>query len=368
MSRNTFFNLRNRLLASERFRNVVQKIPVLQWVARHQARSLFRLCSGFIHSQVLLACVRLGLFERLRDGAMSVTDIAAEASIPADRVQALLRAAAALELLEERPDDRYGLGVLGATMTDNASLLALVEHHSLLYGDLADPVALFADPAAETAMSRLWPYATGTSPQSLGTGDVTKYTDLMAASQAMIAEQVLESVSLRGRERLLDIGGGAGAFAIEVARRWPDLDIVIADLPAVAEIARQRVAAAGMASRIEVTGVDAAREALPRGFDTVSLVRILHDHDDATALALLAGARRALNDGGTLLVAEPMADAPGAGQLISAYFNVYLMAMGSGRPRDFGELSGLLEKAGFSRIRRRRTSVPLVTSVIVARA
>ncbi len=279
----------------------------------------------------------------------------------------LLRAADALELLEERPDGRYGLGVLGAAMTDNPSVLALVEHHTMLYDDLRDPVELFRNPRATTAMSQLWPYASGDPARPLGTDDVADYTDLMASSQAMIAGQVLDAVSFRDCRRLLDIGGGAGAFAIEVARRWPHLDITIADLPAVADIARQHVADAGLQDRIEVVGVDASQDVLPGGFDAVSLVRILHDHDEPMALSLLAAAKTALDDDGRLLVAEPMADAPGAGALISAYFNVYLMAMGSGRPRRFDELAELLGKAGFGKLERRRTTVPLITGVVVAR-
>lgn len=367
MSSDTFYDFRNRLLASRRFRSIAQKIPFFQWVARRRAHALFRLCSGFIHSQVVLACVRLKLFERLRGGAQEVANIAAAASVPEERMRALLRAADALQLLEERSDGRYGLGVLGATMTDNASLLALVEHHAMLYEDLRDPVELFANPQAETAMSRLWPYAGDAPAQPLAAEDVTAYTKLMAASQTMIAEQVLDAVSFRNRRTLLDIGGGAGAFAIEVARRWPHIEITIADLPAVADIARQHVADAGLQHRIEVVGVDAARNPLPGAYDTVSLVRILHDHDEPMALALLAAAKSALQDDGMLLVAEPMADAPGAGELIAAYFNVYLLAMGSGRPRTFAELTRLLEKGGFDRIQRRRTSVPLITGVVVAR-
>jgi demethylspheroidene O-methyltransferase len=78
VSRDTFFDFRNRLLGSERFRNIAQKIPFIQWVARRRANALFRLCSGFIHSQVMLACVRLKLFEKLRGGAQEVAVLAAE--------------------------------------------------------------------------------------------------------------------------------------------------------------------------------------------------------------------------------------------------------------------------------------------------
>jgi demethylspheroidene O-methyltransferase len=49
-----------------------------------------------------------------------------------------------------------------------------------------------------------------------------------------------------------------------------------------------------------------------------------------------------------------------------AYFGVYLWAMGSGRPRTVEELTAMLRKAGFRRIRRRPTRIPLQTSVLVA--
>jgi demethylspheroidene O-methyltransferase len=368
VSGSRFLALRNRLLTSPAFRRTAEKIPFFQSVARRQSVELFRLCSGFVHSQVLLACVRLGLFERLRNGPLEPSEIAQGAGLARRRCEHLLRAAAALGLLERCPDGRYGLGVLGATLIDNGAVVALVEHHALLYEDLVDPVGLFAGAAGPTRLSRLWPYADAERPDSLGAGDVGAYSDLMAASQTMIAAQVLDAVSLRRARSLLDLGGGSGAFVAAVAGRWPRVRLALCDLPAVADIARTRLAAAGLGDRVEILGGDATRTTLPGGFDVVSLVRILHDHDDQRALELLGAARRSLRPGGMLLVAEPLADAPGAGRVIEAYFSVYLLAMGSGKPRTRAELQALLEAAGFRRIRRRRTRVPLITSVLTARS
>lgn len=367
MSIDALFNLRNRLLTSARFRSWAQKLPVTQWVAKRRSEQLFRLCSGFIHSQVLLACVRLDLFERLRAGPMSVEDIIAGSELGMTRGEHLLRAAAALKLLERRPNGDYGIGVLGAAMTGNESLGALVRHHALLYEDLVDPVALFREPDRKTRMSRLWPYASSGTPDALSADDVAAYTALMATSQTMVAEQVLDAYALNAHENLLDIGGGAGTFVMAAASRWPNLRLTLADLPAVAGIARQRMEEKGLDKRIHVLAIDATRNDVPPEYDIVSLVRIVHDHDDERALRILETAHGALQADGTLLVAEPLADAPGAGALIDAYFNVYLLAMGSGRPRTFDEIAVLLERAGFRRIRRRRTRVPLITSVIVAK-
>lgn len=328
---------------------------------------MFRLTSGFIHSQVLLACVQAELFEVLRGGPLPTAEIAVRTGLATDRVEPLLRAAAALELLEKRAPDQYGLGMLGASMVDNEPVLAMVRHHALLYADLTEPVSLFDASEPATRLSRLWPYALSAAPAGLAIEGVDAYTDLMAASQAMVAEQVLAAFSFRRFGGLLDLGGGAGAFLSAVAGRWPHLRLTLVDLPAVARIAVERLAANGLADRIDVVGIDATETPLPTGHDVVSLVRIIHDHDDERALALLRAARVSLGPGGVLLVAEPMAGDGGAGPLIDAYFSVYLHAMGSGRPRTFRELRALLRAAGFRGIRRRRTRVPLITSVVVAR-
>ncbi len=363
-----FFDFRNRLLTSATFRAWAEKIPIFQSIARRHANDLFRIASGFIHSQVLLACVRLDLFERLKEGPQSVDAIAESTELPSERAIHLLKAAAAIDLLEQRPDGRFGLGRLGAAMIDNESITALVEHHALLYEDLIDPVSIYTGRGNGSRLAELWPYAESEQPDALNEEAVSSYTTLMSSSQSMIAEQVLAAYPMGRHRRLLDIGGGAGVFAEAAARRWPHLELTLADLPAVATIARKRLSEVGLSDRIECIGADATRDSLPDGFDLVSFVRILHDHDDDRVLELLRAARGALSDDGVLLVAEPMADEAGAGALIDAYFNVYLLAMGSGRPRRYSELYELLEKAGYSRIRRHRTRVPLITSVLSARA
>ena len=85
-------------------------------------------------------------------------------------------------------------------------------------------------------------------------------------------------------------------------------------------------------------GGDFRTDPLPEGADIVSLVRVVHDHDDEAALAILRAAWQALPAGGTLLLAEPMAGTRGAGG-VGAYFAFYLLAMGSGRPRRAEELT-----------------------------
>jgi demethylspheroidene O-methyltransferase len=139
------------------------------------------------------------------------------------------------------------------------------------------------------------------------------------------------------------------------------------DLPAVAARARARLANAGLAQRASVHGGDFRADPLPAGADVVSLVRVLHDHDDDGVRRILAAVRQALPDDGTLLVAEPMAGTPGAEAMGAAYFGFYLRAMGSGKPRSPQRLGQLLREAGFDRGRPVPTRLPIQTGLLVAR-
>ena len=94
---------------------------------------------------------------------------------------------------------------------------------------------------------------------------------------------------------------------------------------------------------------------------------MVHDHNDPQALAILMAARRALPIDGTLLLAEPMSDTPGAEPIGDAYFGFYLLAMGRGRPRTASELTSLLQAAGFGQIRLLPTRMPLQTGLLLAR-
>jgi demethylspheroidene O-methyltransferase len=198
---------------------------------------------------------------------------------------------------------------------------------------------------------------------------VAEYSELMAASQPLVAEQVLAAYDFSKHRCLLDVGGGQGAFLSAVARAHSDLRLMLFDLPAVAQRARQRFDAQGLSGRVTCHGGSFFDDLLPTGADVVSLVRVLYDHSDERVALILKGVRRALAaQGGTLILAEPMSGTPGAEAMGDAYFGLYLLAMGKGRARTPSELAHLLLAAGFNQIQSIRTRLPLQTGLIRAYA
>jgi demethylspheroidene O-methyltransferase len=359
--------LRDRLVSNPRFQAFAERFPLTRPVARKRARALFDLCSGFVYSQVLFACVKLGLFPLLAKAPLPRDAIACALDLSPEATQRLLDAAVSLDLVERRGGE-YGLGSLGAALLGNPAVTAMIEHHHLLYADLADPVALLRGESGEGALARYWAYAGASSPADVSDAQVTSYTDLMAASQPMVARQVISSYDLKRHRRLMDVGGGSGAFLAAVAKEVPGLELALFDLPAVAEQARLRFAREGLSERTSVHGGSFFDDSLPQGADIISLVRIVHDHDDGPVLTLLRAVRQALPTGGILLLAEPMAGTPGAESVADAYFGFYLLAMGSGRARSPAELANLLEKAGFGPPKLLSTPMPLITRLLISKA
>jgi demethylspheroidene O-methyltransferase len=362
-----WLGLRDRLIADPAFQRWASASPFTRRIARRKAMALFDLCAGFVYSQILQAAVRLDLFRHLADGPLPLADLAVRLRLDPDAAARLLDACVALKLVQRRSDGRYGLGELGAALVGNPGVAAMVEHHAVLYRDLADPVALLRG-ERDTELSRFWPYARDDADPGAGDAEAAaRYSALMAASQPLVADDILAAYPFARHRRLLDVAGGDGRFLLAVAAAAPRLDLTVFDLPPVAERAQGRIAAAGLAGRARAVGGSFTADALPGGADVVTLVRVLHDHDDTTVRTLLAAVHAALEPGGTVVIAEPMAGAAGAEPVGDAYFGFYLMAMGRGRPRSPERLCGLLAEAGFAAPAPVSTRRPMLTGMVTAR-
>ena len=354
---------RNRIIGSRAFQHHAAANPFLRPIARARAGALFDLVAGFAYSQVLLCTVESGCVQRLGEGPASTGELADLAGLSGEATLRLLRAAAAIGIAEEVGSKGEGawwmLGRHGAALHGNAGALAMIRHHKLLYADLADPLALLRQDRGEsTALSRFWSYAG--AEKTAEEGEAGAYSQLMAASQAAVSDEVLVAYDFSRHRSLLDVGGGHGAFLDAVGAAHPGLRLGLFDLPPV--VARLE------AGRVAVHPGSFLSGDLPRGYDCASLVRILHDHDDEPALQILRNIRAALEPGGTLLIAEPMAGTRGAEAMGDAYFGFYLWAMGQGRPRGAPEIQAMLREAGFARSRSVATRQPLIASIIVAHA
>jgi demethylspheroidene O-methyltransferase len=243
----------------------------------------------------------------------------------------------------------------------------MIEHHRLLYADLRDPVRLLRGDEHPTELGKYWAYCGSDRPACLPSARTADYTSLMADSQPLVAAEILDAYPLNKHRCLLDVGGGDGSFLIEAAKRYRQLRLVLFDLPGVVQRAALRFESEGLVARARAVGGDFLKDELPSGADVLSLIRVVHDHNDEGATNILRAAHRALSPKGVLLLAEPMLGTPGAAPVGDAYFAFYLLAMGRGKPRSARDLQRMLRSAGFASTQLVRTRQPLQSRLIVAR-
>lgn len=155
-----------------------------------------------------------------------------------------------------------------------------------------------------------------------------------------------------GRDaRWLDVGGGDGALAAAVLARGGARTADVYDLPAVEPLAEARAAREGVRGRLGFVPGDFLRDDLPRGYDVVSFVRVLHDWPAETARRLLAKAAAALAPGKAIVVSEEFRTSD---RLALQFFWTYFLVGADScvsRLREAAWYEAALGDAGFGEVR-----------------
>lgn len=346
-------SLRNTLYSSLRFQDIAARLPILSRVSYKEGEAIFQLMSGFVDTQVLLSFVRLRILDDLTDAPQSLEALAERASMDPYKMELLCRAGQAIGLVRIKRG-RVHIARRGLLVRSLPGIADLIDHHTVLYQDLADPIALLRG-QSDPELARFWPYVFGAG-QELDADQVARYSGLMAKSQYMVARDTLAVLDVAKGATWLDVGGGSGAFLSEVVRKHPTVKASIFDL-------------AGAKSPKSPFGFHAGsffEDDLPTGFDVISLIRVLYDHQDQTVDDLLAKVYSALPSGGRIIISEPMLGHPKPNRFGDTYFAFYTLAMKTGKTRSPTQISDLLTKNGFEHVKIHKSSRPFVTQVIQA--
>jgi demethylspheroidene O-methyltransferase len=360
---------KDRLIAKRSFQRLAAGIPIFRSISKTRANDVFDLMAGFVYSQILLACVQVNLFQKLADGPKSQEELLSLIPLPAKGLERLLLAAESLEFLEVRSNQRYGLGRLGAPMVNNDALCSMILHHAALYEDLRDPLSLLRGDPRKKHLEQYWPYITEQDEELKSLSDsekVSEYSKLMSDSLPLVADEVIEAYDFSKHQQHLDIGGGQGTFLRLIAPHAPKLRMQLFDLPGVASLAQEQFKQNPIQNVVECVGGNFFEDALPRGADIITLIRVIFDHDDTRVLKLLKKIKETLPKGGVLLIAEPMANTPEIPAMGQAYFGMYLLAMGRGKPRSTENLKQLLTLAGFTQFKVVKTKMAINAQVLLA--
>ncbi|WP_424637555.1 methyltransferase [Embleya sp. AB8] len=332
------------------------------------AAALMHMATGFWSFKTLAAALELGLFELLSGGReMPAHEIGARLDLVERPTDVLLTACTALRLL-----DKDGPFYRNSALAEEF----LVERSDCYFGgvvrfnDRAYPNWHRLADALRENRPLSWDPATQNSLFTSGDPTFTRlFWQGMHSLSIGTARALGDVYDFARHARILDVGGGSGAFLIELCRRHPGLTGTLYDLPHVCALARARLGAAGLGGAITVTPGDFHRDAaLPGGHDVVLLSMILHDWDEPTGRALLRKCHDALAPGGVLLICELLVNRERTGPVDAALMGMSMVVeTGAGRNYAEDEYLAWLHDAGFTGTEIRRFEAAGANGVVIAR-
>lgn len=329
---------RDKFLAAQRARAASGALPD-EWTDRIR---------GFQESRAILTALELDVFSAVGGGAAAEA-LAAKLGTDVRATEMLLNALAAIGLLAKEDAvfrcTPVAARYLAAGSPDNAQPALLHTVH-------------------------LWPrWSTltecvrrGTSVGARETGGEDWTEAFIAAMHRNAAErapQVVRAVDASGVRRMLDIGGGSGAYSIAFAQANPELRAQILDVGAVVPIAQRHIREAGVAERVTTRVGDLRTDSFGTGYDLVFASAICHMLSPEENADLMRRAFAALAPGGRMVIQDFILEADKTKPRWGALFALnMLVGTAQGSSYSEPEYTAWLRAAGFGEVRRVRLPGP----------
>ncbi len=302
---------------------------------------------GYMPSRVLLTALELDVFTAVQRSPSPPTAEALAATLGTDlrATRVLLDALAALGVLAKR-DGTYANApaaarYLAAGSPDDAS--TALKHNLSLWRSWSGltEVVRQGHPVQHEEM------------RQRGDDWTVPFIAAMHRNAAFRAPMVVRAVGTQGVRRLIDIGGGSGAYAIAFAREKPDLEAEVFDLATVTPIAARNVEQAGLSGRVRTRTGDLRRDAFGEGFDLALLSAICHMLGPDGNRDLFRRVCAALAPGGRLVIQDHVMSPDRTTPRAGAMFAVNMLAGTlEGGTWTEGEYRSWLVEAGFAEVRR----------------
>jgi hypothetical protein len=301
---------------------------------------LWELMRGGLVVQALRVAAELGVADELAGGPRPVRELAEGSGVNADALHRFLRALASEGVFAETEPGVF------ANTEESQLLRRDADWHAFahFFGGVWNAALLEAPHAVRTGEDTFarvfgvgwWQWLTA-RPEETALFD--------RAMQGGAGHRVERLADLPWKdETVVDVGGGNGTLLIELLRRHESLRGIVFDLPEVAREAEGRVAAAGLADRIDVVA-GSMFDGVPAG-DAYVLAVVLHDWDDGGAARILAQVRAAAPAHARVLIADSVIP-PGNDPHGAKWLDLLMLVLNRGRERTEDDWHALLERSGF---------------------
>lgn len=302
-----------------------------------------RIAVAFKKSRVLLSAFELDLFTALGRRKRTSHDVAFALETDPRTTDRLLNALCALGLI--RKDDGY-------FSNTEAAARFLVRGEKEYMSGLMHTVHLWHTWSTMTDAIKHGGRAVDTSIKEEDPAWTPAFIEAMNYRAVKVAEELVSRLDLTGVKRVLDVGGGSGAYAIAFVRSRPDITATVFDLPRVIPLTEQYIAESGMSDRISTVTGDYHQDDLGTGFDLLFLSAIIHSNSPDQNRDLIEKGAKALKPGGHIIIQDFIVNEDRTGPLFGVLFALnMIVGTEAGDTYTEPEVESWLMKAGFCNIK-----------------
>jgi hypothetical protein len=316
---------------------------------RGDDRPLWDIIMGIYGYQAVLLCHELKLFPLLAGKELTLAEIAAALQIDLRPAQALLQVCRALGLVKVQ-DEVFSLTPVAEDY--------LLESGPVYFGGFLDYTLAHRSVLSFDALKKA---VLTNNAQVYGGAEIytshqeqeelaRDFTRMMHSHSRAPAQVWPEKIDLTGIRTMLDIGGGSGVHSIGAALCWPDLRVVLFDLPPVCAVASEYFASQGLQERSRTASGDLWQDPFPPA-DLHFYADIFHDFSYEKCRFLAGKSFASLEAGGRIILHEMLYYGDKSGPFTVAGYDVSMLLWTEGQQFSGTELSALLAAAGFIDLR-----------------
>ena len=322
---------------------MAQKAPPTDKAIIKNQLEILSIAEGFFQSGILFTLLKLKIFDHIGEGSQTPNELAMILDARPDTLARLLNAGVMLKLLESDDGARYRLtsacrAVLLPSAGENylGNWIRLQSDFYSAYANL-DEAVLKSKPPVQPAVY-------------LGADqDKTRQYILAMHNYASVrGSELAHYLDTSTCKTLLDLGCGAGTYAVHLAMHNPSLELYLSDLPEVLEIAREIQGKNPLPNKINYLPLDAEKSEIPGSYDLILASNMLHCIRANHRIKVIKRLYRALNPGGSLVVQAQYLHENRMGGRWAVLVDLNLLCTTEGgKNHTVGETKAWLEEAGF---------------------